>query len=83
MTRHESDGESSVDFDGYDIQAGLRWKLLQWLEASGQGNWVDYGDGGDDFSGEVGALGLFLNDRIGLGASYEVGNNSRTRLFLR
>jgi len=36
-TRVELD-EADIDYDGYDIQAGLRWKLLRWLEASGQGD---------------------------------------------
>ena len=75
--------EDDVDYDGYDLQGGVRWKLLQWLEVNGQLNWVDYGDGGDNVSGEAGALGLFLNERIGLGAKYEAGDDSRARLFLR
>ena len=80
--RVEYDDED-IDHNGYDLQAGVRWKLLQWLEINGQANWADYGDGGDEATGEAGVLGLFLNDRIGVGANFEVGDSDRVKAFLR
>lgn len=78
----EVDG-SNVDEDGYDLEAGLRWKLIQWLELRGQVNWHDYGDAGDDTTVEAGVLFTFLNDRIGVGASYETGDADTARAFFR
>jgi hypothetical protein len=77
--------DGDVDEDGYDLQAGVRWKLAKWLELSGQVNWVDYGgDVGDDTTFEVGGLFSFLNDRMGVGARFETGGDADTaRVYYR
>lgn len=74
--------EDDIDEDGYEIQAGVRWRLIKWLELLGQVNWVDYGgDVGDDTSGEIGAL--FCFKRIGIGANWETGDADTARAFVR
>ena len=79
------DENNSVDEDGYELQAGVRWKLIRWFELRLQANWVDYGgDVGDDTTGEVGALFLFFKDKIGLGADWEGGGDADTaRAYFR
>ena len=61
---------NSVSDDGYEVSAGVRWKILKWLEVKGQANWAD-SDLSDEWSGEVGILFSILNDRLGFGADYE------------
>ena len=80
----EIDG-TDIDEDGYELQAGFRWKIIQWFELKAQANFVDYGgDVGDDTTGEVGALFCFLKDRIGVGAEWEGGGDADTaRAFFR
>jgi hypothetical protein len=76
--------DSDISEDGYDLQAGVRWDILKWLEVKGQVNWVDYGgDAGDDTTVEVGALFLFLKNRIGAGVNYETGDSDTARAFFR
>lgn len=77
--------EGDISEDGYEIQAGVRWKLIKWFELKLQANFVDYGgDVGDDTTGEVGALFLFAKDRIGIGANWEGGGDADTaRAFFR
>jgi hypothetical protein len=75
---------SNVSDDGYEIGAGVRWKLLKWLELKGQVNWADYDQSGDDVGGEVGVLFTFLGDKLGAGASYELVNEAdQLRAFVR
>lgn len=75
--------DSDIDEDGYDLQAGVRWKMATWFELSGQVNWLDYGDAGDDTTVEFGALFSFINDRIGVGARYETGDADTARAYFR
>lgn len=76
--------DNDIDEDGYDIQAGVRWKLVKWFELLGQVNWVDYGgDVGDDTQFEVGGLFTFANDHLGAGARYEIGDANTARAFFR
>lgn len=76
--------DSDVSEDGYDLQAGFRWKIVKWFELLGQVNWVDYGgDVGDDTTVEVGGLFLFANDHFGAGARYETGDADTARVFAR
>jgi hypothetical protein len=75
--------DSDIDEDGYNLEAGIRWKIIKWFELRGQVNWLDYGDAGDDTTVEVGALFTFINDRIGVGASYESGDADTARAFFR
>jgi hypothetical protein len=77
--------EGDINEDGYTVQGGIRWKLIKWFELKLQANWVNYGgDVGEDTTGEVGALFVFLKDRIGIGADWTGGSDSKTgRAFLR
>ena len=62
----------------------MRWKILKWLEVKGQANWANYSDAGDEWSGEAGALFTILNDKLGFGANYELGENADTlRAYIR
>jgi hypothetical protein len=75
---------TNVSDDGYQVDAGVRWQLVKWLEVKGQVNWVDYSDAGDDttFLGE--AVVLILNNKLGFGASFETGSDADTlRGFVR
>ena len=74
----------SVSDDGYEIGAGVRWKLIKWLEVQGEVNWADYDQSGDDVGGKVGVLFTFLGDKLGAGASYELVNDAdQARAFVR
>ena len=77
--------DSDISEDGYEVQAGVRWKIIKWFELKVQANWVDYGgDIGDDTTGEVGALFTFAKDKIGFGAEWEGGGDAdTTRAFFR
>jgi hypothetical protein len=67
---------TNVSDDGYEISGGVRWKILKWLEVKGQANWADYSDAGDEWSGDIGVLFSILNDRLGFGVDYVLGENS-------
>lgn len=70
--------------DGYQISAGVRWKILKWLEVNGQANWAAYSVSSSDWSGDVGVLFSFLNDRLGFGADYRlVESNDTLRGYIR
>jgi hypothetical protein len=74
--------DDDIDEDGYDLQAGVRWRLIKWLELLGQVNFVDYGStGGDDTTVEIGAL--FMFKRLGIGANWETGDADTARAFVR
>ena len=77
--------EGDISEDGYELQAGVRWKLIRWFELKLQANWVDYGgDVGSDTTGEVGGLFCFLKDKMGVGVDYAAGGDSDTaRAFFR
>jgi hypothetical protein len=74
----------NVSDDGYEVSAGVRWKILKWLEVKGQANWADYSEAGDEWSGEAGVLFSLLNDRLGFGADYMLTeNDDRLRGYVR
>jgi hypothetical protein len=76
--------DSDVNDSGYELQAGVRWKVIKWLEVSGQANRADYGgDTGTDTTYGLGGLFTFLNDRMGVGAKWDTGDSSTTRVFFR
>jgi hypothetical protein len=75
---------TNVSDDGYEVSAGVRWKILKWLEVKGQANWADYSKASSQYSGDVGVLFSFLNDRLGFGADYQlVENNDSVRGYIR
>jgi hypothetical protein len=77
--------DSDISEDGYQLQGGVRWKLIRWFELKLQANYSDYGgDVGSDTTGEVGALFVFFKDRMGVGADWAGGGDAdTTRAFLR
>jgi hypothetical protein len=76
--------DSDVNDSGYELQAGVRWKVIKWLEVSGQANRADYGgDTGTDTTYGVGGLFTFLKDRMGVGAKWDTGDSETTRVFFR
>ena len=79
----DCDDDGDVDEDGYNLEGGIRWKIVDMFEFRGQVNRVDYGDAGDDTTVEVAGLFTFLKDRIGAGASYESGDADTARVFGR
>jgi len=77
-------GSNSVSDDGYELGAGVRWKLIKWLEVKGEVDWSDYGDAGDSFTYQAGVLFTFLGDKLGAGANYEINEDAKTaRVFAR
>lgn len=76
--------DGDVNEDGYTLEGGLRWKIVDMFEFRGQVNRPDYGgDVGSDTTVEVAGLFTFLKDRIGVGASYESGDADTARVFGR
>jgi hypothetical protein len=76
--------EGDIDDNGYDIEGGIRWKIIKWFELNGQVNWSDYGgDTGSNTTGEVGVLFSFINDKMGVGANWETGDSDTTRAYFR
>jgi hypothetical protein len=74
--------EGDIDENGYDVEGGVRWRLIKWFELNGKVSWVDYGgDAGNDTTGQVGVL--FYLGRIGIGANWETGDADTTRAFFR
>jgi len=57
------------DEDGFGATVGVRWRIIKMFEVDGFVNYVDFGDLGDDTTGELRAI-LYVW-RIGIGASYE------------
>jgi hypothetical protein len=76
-------GTNDVSDDGYEVAVGARWKILKWLEVMGEVSWADYSDSGDDTQGKVGVLFSFLNDHLGVGATYELGDADVLRGYAR
>ena len=72
-----------VSDDGYEVAAGVRWKIVKWFEINGEVAWADYSESGDDTTGEVGVMFSFIGDRLGLGASYEIGDADLLRGYVR
>jgi hypothetical protein len=69
--------------DGYELSGGVRWRLGEIFEVKGAVNWTDLDEGGDDTTVEAEGLIWLLDDRLGLGLSYEVGDSDTARLFAR
>jgi hypothetical protein len=78
-------GNTDVNENGTELQAGVRWKIIRWFELKVQANWVDYGgDFSSDTTGEVGALFVFFKDKMGVGADWSGGGDAdTTRVFFR
>ncbi len=78
-------GDTDVNEDGTEFQAGVRWKIIRWFELKVQANWVDYGgDFSSDTTGEVGGLFCFFKDKLGVGVDWTGGGDADTsRVFLR
>ncbi len=76
--------DSDISENGYDVQAGFRWKLVKWFELLGQANWADYGgDVDSETTYEAGGTFLFFGDKMGVGAKYEMGDANTLRAYFR
>jgi hypothetical protein len=73
----------NVSDDGYEVAGGIRWMLGSRFELKGTVNWVDFDESGDDTTVEAEGLFFLLENKLGLGASYEVGDSDTARLFAR
>ncbi len=74
---------STEDFSdsGASYAAGIRWMLGQRFELKGKASWTDF----DESDAEYGADALFflMENRLGLGASWVIGDADTLRLFVR
>lgn len=73
----------NVDDNGYEVSAGVRWKIVKWLEVKGAVNWIDLDTGGNDTTFLAEGLVTFMGDHVGIGASFETGDDDTTRVFAR
>lgn len=80
----EFDSDSS-DFsdDGYEWSAGIRWMLGKRFELKGTASWVDLDQAGSDTTFEAEGLIYFLENRLGIGASFDIGDTDTLRVFGR
>jgi hypothetical protein len=76
-------GSSDFSDDGYEIAAGVRWILGKRIELKGTAARVDLSDSGDDTTWEAEGLFFMLENRLGVGASWEVGDADTLRAFAR
>jgi len=78
----DSDSNDFSD-DGYTISAGIRWILGQRFELKGTATQVelDVAESDTRFEGE--ALFFLMENRLGLGASWETGDSDTVRAFAR
>lgn len=74
-------GSNDFSDDGASLAAGVRWMLGKNFELKGTATWVDVGDSDATFRAE----GLFylLGNKLGLGASFELGDADTARVFAR
>ncbi len=63
---------SSSD-DGLTLTAGVRWKVLEFLELDGFANWVDYES---DSEADYELRGIFDVWKIGVGVSADLGDSA-------
>ena len=78
----DTDG-GSVSDDGYEVAGGIRWMLGDRFEVKGTVNYVDFSDGGDDTTFEGEGVFFLMENKLGLGASYETGDADTLRAFAR
>jgi hypothetical protein len=79
----DSSGGSGFSDDGYEVAAGARWNVLQWLQLKGAVNYLDLDKSGDDTTGELEAVVAFFKGRLGVGANYETGDTDTVKVFGR
>jgi hypothetical protein len=76
-------GPTDVSDDGYEVAAGVRWVLGKRFELKGTASRVDLDDSGDDTTWEAEGLFFMLENRLGVGASWKVGDADTMRAFAR
>jgi hypothetical protein len=69
--------------DGYAGSAGIRWMLGQRFEVKGTATWVNFDEGDSDATFEAEALFFLMENRLGLGASFDIGDANTLRVFAR
>ena len=75
-------GAGDVSDDGYRLAGGVRWMLGDRFELKGTVARVDF-DAGSDTTFEAEGLFFLLDNKLGLGASYETGDADTLRAFGR
>jgi hypothetical protein len=83
---------NDVDFDsdtgdasdeGFEVDAGIRWMLLDRLELNGQVNYLSFDEADDDTTFQFGGIFFLMENRLGIGASWETGDSDTLRAFGR
>lgn len=75
------DNDDDFSDNGAQYAAGIRWVLGQRFELKGTAAWADLDDSDAVFDAE--ALFFMLDNRLGLGAAWEISDSDTLRLFLR
>jgi hypothetical protein len=70
-----------ADGSGAKVAGGVRWILGKRFEIKGTASWADLDDSDVAFKAE--GLWFLLNNRLGLGVSWEIGNNDTGHVFAR
>lgn len=80
----DGDGDD-FDFsdDGYRISGGLRWMLGERFELKGTVTQIELDQADSDTTFEAEGLFFLMENRLGLGASYETGDSDTLRAFAR
>jgi len=74
-------GFNETSDNGTKVAGGVRWILGKRFEIKGTASWVDLDDGDATFEAE--GLWFLLQNRLGLGISFEVGDADKAHVFAR
>jgi hypothetical protein len=74
-------GSNDFSDDGAKYSAGLRWLLGKRFELKATGSWVDLDE--SDTTWEAEGLFFLMDNRLGLGASWEMGDADTAHFFAR
>ena len=75
------DDTNDFSDDGYTVSGGLRWMLGQRFELKGTVTQIELDESDTTF--EIEGLFFMMENRLGLGASFETGDSDTMRAFLR
>jgi hypothetical protein len=76
-------GSNDVSDDGYRFAGGLRWMLGGRFELKGTVTQIELDQSDSDTTFEAEALFFLMENRLGIGASYETGDADTARAFAR
>jgi hypothetical protein len=74
-------GLSNSSDNGAKISAGVRWIIGKSFELKGTASWADLEDSDATFKAE--GLWFLMQNRLGLGVSWEIGNSDTAHFFAR